>query len=471
MKINAIDIKPGNVLEHQSKLWLVLKRELVQPGKGGAFAQVEMRDLRGGTKLNERFRTQETVERVRLDEKEMQFLFMENDQATFMDNDTYEQIAIPREMIGDPADFLRDGMICKVMLYEGTPLSVELPPSVVMEVVEADPVVRGQTASSSYKPGKLENGRRVMIPPHIGPARASSSAPPTAATSSAPRIDSRGARRSRGHGHALADPQCHGERRAEGGARPDPRLRRGRAAPGLGQGPGRIRLDRRSQGRAHPQAELTRARPGYALLFEESGATAGIDPRHRWIVDPLDGTTNFLHGIPHFAISIALERDGEIVAGVVYEPIRDEMYWAEKGVGAYVNDRRLRVSARRQLGDAVIGTGMPFRDRGDQPAYLATLAAVMAATSGVRRMGSAALDLAYVAAGRFDGFWEFGLSPWDIAAGMLLVREAGGYVSDMAGGHEMMTTGDVLAANDHLHLPLAALIREALRGGRTARRV
>src|ERR1700756_5782566 len=160
MKINAIDLKPGNVLEHQNRLWLVLKRELVQPGKGGAFAQVELRDLRGGTKLNERFRT---------DEKEMQFLFMENGQATFMDNDTYEQIGIPRETIGEPADFLRDGMVCNVMLHEGVALSVELPPSVVMAVVEADPVVRGQTASSSYKPGKLENGRRVMIPPHIGP--------------------------------------------------------------------------------------------------------------------------------------------------------------------------------------------------------------------------------------------------------------------------------------------------------------
>lgn len=169
MKINAIDIKPGNVLEHQNKLWLVLKRELVQPGKGGAFAQVELRDLRGGTKLNERFRTQETVERVRLDEKEMQFLFMDGGQAMFMDNDTFEQIPILRETIGDPADFLREGMVCQVMLHEGTALSVELPPNVVMEVVEADPVVRGQTASSSYKPGKLENGRRVMIPPHIGP--------------------------------------------------------------------------------------------------------------------------------------------------------------------------------------------------------------------------------------------------------------------------------------------------------------
>jgi elongation factor P len=167
MKINAIDLKPGNVLEHQNKLWIVLKRELVQPGKGGAFAQVEIRDLRSGNKSTERFRTQETVERVRLDEKEMQFLYVEDDQATFMDNDSYEQVAVPRELIGDPADFLQDGMTCQVMLYEGTPLSVEIPPTAVFEVVEADPVVRGQTASSSYKPGRLENGRRVMIPPFI----------------------------------------------------------------------------------------------------------------------------------------------------------------------------------------------------------------------------------------------------------------------------------------------------------------
>jgi len=216
------------------------------------------------------------------------------------------------------------------------------------------------------------------------------------------------------------------------------------------------------------KSELLRARPGYGILLEEEGATEGPDPHHRWIVDPLDGTTNFLHGIPHFAISIALERDGEVVAGVVYEPTRDEMFWAEKGIGAYLNDRRLRVSARRQLGDAVIGTGIPFRGRGDHPSYLATLSRVMAATSGVRRFGAAALDLAYVAAGRYDGYWEFGLSPWDIAAGLLLVREAGGFISDLAGGQSMMTSGDVLVANSHLHLPLAALIREALRAARPA---
>ncbi|HEV2547045.1 MAG TPA: inositol monophosphatase family protein [Stellaceae bacterium] len=209
------------------------------------------------------------------------------------------------------------------------------------------------------------------------------------------------------------------------------------------------------------RTELAKARPGYGFLMEESGADAGSDRHHRWIVDPLDGTTNFLHGIPHFAISIALERDGDIIAGLIYEPVRDEMFWGEKGGGAFLNDRRLRVSARRQLGEALIGTGIPFVGRGDHGAYLATLGAVMAATSGVRRLGVASLDLAYVAAGRLDGFWEFGLSPWDIAAGIVLVREAGGYVTDMAGGSSMLGSGDVLAANDHLHQPLAQLLDQS----------
>jgi myo-inositol-1(or 4)-monophosphatase len=210
------------------------------------------------------------------------------------------------------------------------------------------------------------------------------------------------------------------------------------------------------------RAELLRARPGYGFLMEESGETPG-DGRHRFIVDPLDGTTNFLHGVPHFAISIALEREGDIVAGTIYDPTKDELFWAEKGAGAFLNDRRLRVSGRRSLAESLIGTGIPFRERGNHPVYIRTLAAVMAATAGVRRQGAAALDLAYVAAGRFDGFWEFGLAPWDMAAGVIIVREAGGYVTDMAGGYDMLETGDVLAANHHLHLPLAAMIKDALR--------
>ncbi len=208
------------------------------------------------------------------------------------------------------------------------------------------------------------------------------------------------------------------------------------------------------------KTELGKARPDYGFLMEEGGATPG-DGKHRWIVDPLDGTTNFLHGIPHFAISIALEREGELIAGVIYDPMRDEMFYAEKGVGAFVNDRRLRVSARQNMAEAVIATGIPFRHRGDHPYYLKLLGAVMGETAGVRRMGSASLDLAYVAAGRYDGFFEMGLSPWDIAAGVLLVREAGGYVSDLAGGRNVLASGDIVAANDRLFDPLGKLLRAA----------
>jgi myo-inositol-1(or 4)-monophosphatase len=211
--------------------------------------------------------------------------------------------------------------------------------------------------------------------------------------------------------------------------------------------------------------ELSRARPDYGFLMEESGAVTGKDRAHRWLVDPLDGTLNFLHGIPHFAISIALEREEEIVAGVVYDPLRDEMFFAEKGAGTFMKDRRLRVSARTRLLDSVLATGIPFVGRRCHPAYLEMLDAVVNATSGIRRFGSAALDLAYVAAGRYDGFWETGLSPWDMAAGILLVREAGGYVSEIDGGHKMLESGSVLAANDHLHLPIGKLLRDAMSRG------
>jgi myo-inositol-1(or 4)-monophosphatase len=204
--------------------------------------------------------------------------------------------------------------------------------------------------------------------------------------------------------------------------------------------------------------ELTKARPTYGFLMEESGETPGTDGQHRWIVDPLDGTTNFLHGLPHFCISIALERAGEIVAGVILDPIKDELYWAERGVGAYLNGRRIRVSSRRILGEALLATGIPFQEHGDHSAFAAELSAVMPKVAGVRRFGAAALDLAYVASGRYEGFWESGLQPWDMAAGILLVREAGGYVTEIGGGENMLDSGSVLAANDQLHGTIQRLL-------------
>ena len=205
--------------------------------------------------------------------------------------------------------------------------------------------------------------------------------------------------------------------------------------------------------------ELKKARPEYSFLMEESGEIIGDDPTNVWIIDPLDGTTNFLHGIPHFAISIGLVRDGEPIAGVIYQPLTDEMFWAEKGNGSWVNERRLRVSARRKLDEAVIGTGAPFLDHGNHGQFIKEVELVMKNTAGIRRFGAASLDLAYVAAGRFDAFWENSLKPWDIAAGIIMVREAGGYVSEIDGGLNMLGSGNVLAANDHLHRPLGLLLR------------
>ena len=208
--------------------------------------------------------------------------------------------------------------------------------------------------------------------------------------------------------------------------------------------------------------ELSRARPGYSFLMEERGVVEGEDAQHRWIVDPLDGTTNFLHGIPVFAVSIALQRQGQLQAALVYNPAMDELYTAERGGGAFMNDRRLRVAGRTKLSDSVIGTGIPHLGRGHHGNALIELRNVMGEVSGIRRMGAAALDLAYVAAGRLDGFWEAGLSPWDMAAGLLLIREAGGFVSDREGGQEMFDTGTVVAGNEAIHRVLLRQLRKPL---------
>lgn len=210
--------------------------------------------------------------------------------------------------------------------------------------------------------------------------------------------------------------------------------------------------------------ELMKARPTYGFLGEESGETAGTDGAHRWIVDPLDGTTNFLHGIPQFSVSIALERSGEIVAGVVYNPATDELFTAERGSGAFLNDRRIRVAARKVLSDCVIGCGVPHLGRGHHGKFLVELRHVMGETAGVRRLGSAALDLAYVAAGRFDGFWEADLAPWDIAAGIVLIREAGGYVSNMKGGSDIFGTNSIVAGNEYIHKGLLEVVNRPVPG-------
>lgn len=197
--------------------------------------------------------------------------------------------------------------------------------------------------------------------------------------------------------------------------------------------------------------ELSKGRPKYGFVMEERGEIEGADNSNRWIVDPLDGTTNFLHGLPHFAISIALERDRQPYAGVIYNPATDELYWAEKGEGAFVNDRRLRVSTRSDLDFALFATGLPFKGRPGREQALKETDCILANTAGIRRYGSAALDLAYVAAGRFDAYWERGLNSWDVAAGIVLVREAGGIVTEIDGGPRPSHNASILAANAEIY--------------------
>ena len=226
------------------------------------------------------------------------------------------------------------------------------------------------------------------------------------------------------------------------------------------KGPGDFvsRADRQAE--ATIREALMEARPTYGFLGEETGEIEGEDPTRRWIVDPLDGTTNFLHGLPHWAVSIALEHKGQIVAGVIYDPVKDELFQAEKGQGAFVNESRLRVSGRNRLNECLFSTGLPWSGRGDLPETLQDLARILPACAGVRRFGAASLDLAYVAAGRYDGFWERRLHIWDIAAGLVILREAGGIVEPMVKDGSL-EDGALIAANGDCFEAFAKVIRKA----------
>jgi myo-inositol-1(or 4)-monophosphatase len=210
--------------------------------------------------------------------------------------------------------------------------------------------------------------------------------------------------------------------------------------------------------------ELSKARPGYGFIGEEGGKREGADKSHTWIVDPLDGTTNFLHGIPQFAIAIALEREGSVVAGLIYNPANDEMFIAERGKGAFMNEQRIRVAGRKRLADAVIACGLPHIGRGDLALSRREIGAMQEHVAGLRRFGAAVLDLAWVAAGRLDGYWERDIKPWDMAAGLILVREAGGFVSDCDGGSDMFAKGHIVAGNEAIQKEVLRVLKGAGKG-------
>ncbi len=205
--------------------------------------------------------------------------------------------------------------------------------------------------------------------------------------------------------------------------------------------------------------DLAKSRPGYGFIGEEGGARAGDDKTHTWIVDPLDGTTNFLHGIPHFAISIGLQREDTLIAGVIYNPANEELYTAERGKGAFLNDQRLRVAGRRKLGECVIGCGLPHMGRGDLDLSRLELTEIQARVAGLRRFGSASLDMAFVATGRLDGYWERNLQPWDMAAGQVIAREAGGIVTGIEGNDDALRSGNVICGNEFVHAELLKILK------------
>jgi myo-inositol-1(or 4)-monophosphatase len=215
--------------------------------------------------------------------------------------------------------------------------------------------------------------------------------------------------------------------------------------------------DRRAEEMLHE--DLTKARPGYGFIGEEGGIREGADKSHTWFVDPLDGTTNFLHGIPQFAVSIGLQREGTMIAGLIYNPANDDLYIAERGKGAFLNDQRLRVAGRRNLGECVIACGLPHMGRGDLELSRAEMTAIQAKVAGLRRFGAAALDMAFVAAGRFDGFWERNLQPWDMAAGQIIVREAGGIVSGIEGDDDPLKSGHLICGNEFVHAELVKILK------------
>ncbi len=238
------------------------------------------------------------------------------------------------------------------------------------------------------------------------------------------------------------------------------------------KGPGDFVSQADLRAEATMREELAKARPGFSFLMEESGKSGSDNWAWRWVVDPLDGTSNFLHGIPHWCISIALERrlqDGatEIAAAMIYNPVNDEMFWAEKGGGAFLNERRLRVSGRREFKEALFATGIPFASVSGarRLAFARTLGVLMPQVAGIRRFGAAALDMAWVAAGRYDGYWELGLKPWDMAAGLLIVREAGGFVTDPAGAESVLHEAggnDIVCGNPHMHARLREVVAEGV---------
>ena len=494
MKVPVNSIRAGNVIEYNGKLWVASKVQHISPGKGGAFVAIEAKALREGNKLQERFRSGETIEHVHIDERDCTYLFKDDNGFTFMDKENYEQLTVGADVLDpDQSRFLQDGMEVTVSLYEGTPVGVELPKTrdprrhrgrrrgegpdrlLVLQARHrrrrhprdgAAAHRRRHQAGDQHRRRQLHGTRQGLIaarwpfrpsPPETVPSPASVARPmaPGRERSGPPE------RRSLAPRSATITVMIRAAFAAAKNLKRDfgevEHLQISEKGPGDFVSHADIKAERTLR------AELARTRPEYGFLGEEGGETKG-DGRNRWIVDPLDGTTNFLHGVPHFAISIGLERDGEIIAGVIYQPISDELFWAEKGNGAFVDtpnarSRRLRVSGRKDPARALVGTGIPNIGKGDHADYHAQArgrdrADRRRAPLGRRRRSTSP---SWRPAATTPSS-SIGLAPWDVAAGLLLVREAGGIVSDIAGKPYELGGPSVLASNFGLREPMVEIL-------------
>ena len=406
MKINASEIRVGMLLEYKNDLWQVLKTQHVKPGKGGAFAQVEMKSVNKNTKLNERFRSSETVEKASLDETNFNYLYEDDQNYFFMNPKTFDQIEIKKNIIGEKGKLLTENLEVTVSFYNDSAISVELPNQVKCKIKDTDVALKGQTVSSSYKPATLDNGLNIQVPPFIE-------------SGDEIIIDTRNLEYIKKFSYMKSISANlnimikASEKASKIIIRDFGEIENLQVSK---KGPTDFVTNSDLKVEKIIVDELKKARPNFSFITEENGTENNKDNKNTWIIDPIDGTVNFLHGIPHFAISIALKSNGEIISGLIYDPIKDEMFYAEKNNGAFINNRRIRVSKKNDLNNCLFASNDHLDEELNLP---------------IRKTGCAALDMAYVASGRFDGYFQNNLNLWDVAAGIILIKEAGGVINDM----------------------------------------
>ena len=336
MKINASEIRVGMLLEYKDDLWQVLKTQHVKPGKGGAFAQVEMKSLNKNTKLNERFRSSETVEKAALDENDFNYSYDDDVNYFFIDPKSFEQIEVKKEIVGEKGKLLTENLEVKISFYNEKPISIELPNQVQCKIETTDAALKGQTVSSSYKPATLDNGLNIQVPPFIE-------------SGDEVIIDTRNLEYiKKSLNMYTISPHLNimikaSEKASKILIRDFGELEKLQVSK---KGPADFVTNSDLKTEKIIIDELKKAKPNYSILSEENGYKENKDNNYTWIIDPIDGTVNFMHGVPHFAISIALKFKNEIISGVIFDPIKDELFFAEKNIGAFLNKQRLRVSKK-----------------------------------------------------------------------------------------------------------------------------